>query len=221
MTDPMESQTANPIVWLSYASAEVTPVTHTAAKIKSFGSLPDGWHYGDGGSAPSVIVRKALNRLYQFLMVGFFETDAFPGPNGQIMVTAYRGRHCIEVTVEADGTFTVARQIDGRDVSFKPEITDWQADLELGRITLELEREKCGTFGSSTLKTSMFVQEHSGNSRSASPAGAGARQFSMNNVESLEAAAYAPMPLSSTMGLAANLPSSGHSTKAELNLLVA
>jgi len=190
----VDSQTINSTIWSTVVGGEITPRAKTVAKIRSFGGLQVGWHYGTGKAPPSWIVATALNYLYQLMMLGFSETDAFPGPDGQIMVTAYIRKHCIEVTVETDGTLTIAHQVDGHDVSFKPEVTAAQANLELGRIVGELEREKCSTFGWSILSIMIPEPVNFGSLHSAFPAPAVAPPFSMNNVESIIAAAHAYMP---------------------------
>ncbi len=76
----------------------------TEQKITSFGKLPAGWNYGQGSPATSdrVITAILYNRLYR--AYGFSKTDAFPGNDGEIMITAYEGDHYVEITFEIDNT---------------------------------------------------------------------------------------------------------------------
>jgi hypothetical protein len=199
-------------IWTSSAGSKATPNQRTANKIRSFGALPDGWHYGSGAASPPWIVRKALNYLFRFMMMGFDETDAFVSDGGQIMVTAYKGDHCIEVTIEVDRTLTVAHQINGSDVFYSPEMPEFEANTELWRLVGGIEKEKCDTFGSSISEITTAGRVSLGASLSTFPAAGTALQFSTNYVESLVAAVSAPMRIGFTKELEESLRSSGHST---------
>src|ERR1022692_627445 len=106
----------------------------TARKIESYKRLPHGWHYGQGGPAAFRTIQVALGYLSMFMGFGFIETDAFPGVGGEIMVTAYRGKHCVEVTVEVDNTYTVSHQYDGDTRFYEPGLSAAQTYVELTNI---------------------------------------------------------------------------------------
>jgi hypothetical protein len=78
----------------------------TARKIRSFASLADGWHFGEGLPVSKEAIFDALFLHIQILMAGFTETDAFPGLSGEIQVTAYWNEDYFEFTRESDGTWT-------------------------------------------------------------------------------------------------------------------
>ena len=213
MTTLSVAAIGTPVIWTSSAAPAATPNSTTAAKIRSFGNLPDGWHYGSGSGSPAWVVRAALDLLYQFMMLGFSETNAFIGGEGQIMVTAYRGDHCVEVTVELDNTLSVAHQLQGVDVSFSPEILKSQAYAELARVVGSIDQDKCDTFGLLTSTTLIAGQGNFGNSLLASQAGAEGRLFLMSNAGSLAAAPSALTPIISTQGLGEFRQPIGHSTR--------
>ena len=199
-------------IWTSFIQDIYTSGHRTFDKIRSFGSLPSGWNYGSGGPARPWVVSRALDCLSQMILLGMSETDAFPGPDGQIMVTSYQGKHSFELTVEVDGTFTVAHQVDGHDVSFQPELTSIQANLELVRIVGELEREKCATFGWSTLRSRLtLVQASLGSSHLAFQAEAAALQSLMNDAGLPTAAAFVHTQIGFTGVSAGNQRYSGSS----------
>ena len=200
MTTFFAATKGTPVIWTSSAAPAATPNSTTAAKIRSFGNLPDGWHYGSGSGSPPWVVRAALDHLYQFMMLGFSETNAFIGGDGQIMVTAYRGDHCVEVTIELDNTLSVAHQFQGADVSFSPEISKSQAYAELARVVGSIDQGKCDTFGLLTSTTLITGQGNFENSLLASQAEAEERLFLMSNAGSLAAAASALTPITSTPG---------------------
>ena len=89
--------------------------THiTERKIRGFKRLQKGWHYGEGRPFGDNIINAAISLHKEALRLGFFETDAFPGANGEIMVTIYRHEHYLEFIIERDLTVTFSRE-DGDD----------------------------------------------------------------------------------------------------------
>lgn len=186
------------MIWTSFAGPAATPNAATAGKIRSFSNLPNGWHYGLGGGSPAWVVRSALDYLYQFMMLGFSETDAFIGGDGQIMVTAYRADHCVEVTIELDNTLSIAHQFQGMDVSFSPEISKLEAYAELARVVGSIDQVKCDTFGLLTSAPLIAGQGNFENSLSAYLAEAEERLFLMSNAGSLAAVAPAITHITST-----------------------
>jgi hypothetical protein len=82
----------------------------TTAKIKSFRELEPGWHYHEGGPPSAATVARAiyLHRLMRLL--GFAETDAFPGTEGEILLAAYLGDHCVEILVETEGKVSITHE---------------------------------------------------------------------------------------------------------------
>jgi hypothetical protein len=82
-----------------------TPLT--LRKISSFQLLPIGWDYGRGVPASTSTAERARSIYNSFTQLGFVETDAFPGSDGEIMVTAYKDDYYLECLVEIDGTYTI------------------------------------------------------------------------------------------------------------------
>ena len=97
----------------SWAAFEVLP-SQTLAKIDSFASLPVGWDYGDGVPASVNTVSLARNIFYELTQLGFTRTEAFPGTDGGIQVTAYEGdsQHII-VIVKPSGKISLTHKISG------------------------------------------------------------------------------------------------------------
>lgn len=84
-----------------------TPPSHflaTESKLDSFAALPNGWHYGAGVTPSEATIQNAHEWHRRFAQSGFLTTDAFPGAGGEIMVTAYRDEHFLEIVVETDNT---------------------------------------------------------------------------------------------------------------------
>jgi hypothetical protein len=83
----------------------------TRDKIADFAKLPYGWHYGTGTRPSDATIALAIDFHDFFLGLGFIATDAFPGGDGEIVVTAYEGEHCLEVIAEADGSVSIIHEI--------------------------------------------------------------------------------------------------------------
>lgn len=92
-------------------------VSATSQKIASFRSLPLGWHYGQGGPLSDIVINEALQIDSYYRQLGFTTTDAFPGTNGELMITAYRGPHCIETVISRDMRYSVTHERDDTEIS--------------------------------------------------------------------------------------------------------
>ena len=114
-------------------------VSATARKIESFRSLPAGWHYGQGGPLNMVVIEKALEMDGYYRKLGFTSTDAFPGADGELMITAYRGPHCIETTISTDLRYSVTYECDGAEMSATPnDINEVSAKRKVLQIGAEI-----------------------------------------------------------------------------------
>lgn len=78
----------------------------TKARILSFQSLEDGWHYGKGRGADKQAVQDAAELHQSLVWAGFDDTNAFPGAEGEILITAYRGEETFEFERSANGTWS-------------------------------------------------------------------------------------------------------------------
>ncbi len=76
----------------------------TVDKIFSFKQLDNGWCYGEGITITDEIIEKAIRLEARARLVGFSETDAFPGLNGEISVALYFQTHYFEFTFDVNGT---------------------------------------------------------------------------------------------------------------------
>jgi hypothetical protein len=93
------------------ASADQTPFLtrdqKTANKIRSFASLRLGWHYGSGVTPTDQMIDHALDWNNKLLSLGFSTTDAFPGVAGEILVTAYKDSHYVEILLDTNSTLSL------------------------------------------------------------------------------------------------------------------
>ncbi len=93
-------------------------LSETFTKVTEFAELPHGWHHGEGVPA----TREAIQQAHKFLNVaefaGLSRANAFPGGSGQIAVTFYNEDHVLELTIETDGTITIAEDYDNEQIDF-------------------------------------------------------------------------------------------------------
>jgi hypothetical protein len=96
-----------------YLTGTAMPVLgETYQKIDSFRLLPKGWHYGEGGPAEESAASAAEAILWAFALEGVSDTSAFPGANGEVMVTAYVDSHYLEAIAETDGSVSLTYELD-------------------------------------------------------------------------------------------------------------
>jgi hypothetical protein len=110
----------------------------TVQKIASFRHLAPGWHYGAGGPIDEKVTDMAFAMLARLTMAGLFDTDAFAGGDGEVMVTAYEGDHYIEIIVEADCTISLTHEYQGKEMFDQERMSEAAAHSELAKIVGEI-----------------------------------------------------------------------------------
>ena len=94
-------------------------IGQTAQKIASFRNLQVGWHYGSGVPPTDDTINKALILNSEAALAGFKKTNAFPGIDGEIQVTAYHHSTYLELTIEIDGTVTFVYEHDDNEIAYE------------------------------------------------------------------------------------------------------
>jgi hypothetical protein len=120
----------------------------TAMKILSFNRLPRGWHYGDGGPLSRARIDAALSLFWRMNLLGF-DTDAFPGAHGELMVAGNSANHYIEAIAEADNSISIVYEVNDAEVLSASNISLEKADEILKNIAAEMaSRDRWNTLGS-------------------------------------------------------------------------
>jgi hypothetical protein len=90
--------------------------TQTEEKIRSFGELPQGWNYGEGGPMSEEQIEVALLLLRYAAQLGWSRTNAFPGVSDEIMLTLYKGhKYYIEITINSGSDIDLVFEKDRRE----------------------------------------------------------------------------------------------------------
>ena len=104
----------------------------TLEKIDSFGDLEAGWHYTEGVRFDPKVLEAAKSLVVKANEVGFEKTDAFPGLNGEVMVTIYHGDLYSEYTVEPDFRVIFCQE-EGKKI-----VADWiEMDMDEAKGMIE------------------------------------------------------------------------------------
>jgi hypothetical protein len=125
----------------------------TVRKISSFLRLVPGWNYGEGDTFNEDIIDRAIELHKLLLSFVFYETDAFPGTDGSIMVTAYDNDDCLEFTIETDGGIRCILESNDVAVYEQENLTI----LQVKDILKQLRRERWRPSDSSILSTMTVV----------------------------------------------------------------
>lgn len=133
----------------------------TEARIRGFGDLEEGWHYGEGVPFDSAILDKAVALNSQAVGSGLPETAAFPGLNGEVMVTVCDSDHYLEFIIERSGTVTFTKEVGDRELGHEERLTFEEAQARLRRHGMaswrQYDSSRWGTFitgGSAVLSVS-------------------------------------------------------------------
>jgi hypothetical protein len=85
-------------------------------QIRSFSSFEHGWCHGRGEVFSESTINRAETVAQMFGAFGW-EAEAFPGPDGDIAVSATSDSGTLRVTVEQDEPLLVERKVDRRTVA--------------------------------------------------------------------------------------------------------
>jgi hypothetical protein len=110
----------------------------TENKIDSFATLAEGWDYGHGGPIARPTLETAVEWNAILRSLGFFETNAFPGGDGEVAVTAGYGAHHLEIIIEPDRKISIAYDQEGKQKLYLPSLSAPEAKWAVSRIAGEI-----------------------------------------------------------------------------------
>ncbi len=92
------------------------PEYRALRRINLFGKLKEGWDFGEGVPSPPGVVADAKTVLRTIVSCGIPKTDAFPGTDGEIIVTGYLERECFEFVVRIDRCVDIIIEQNDKEV---------------------------------------------------------------------------------------------------------
>jgi hypothetical protein len=189
------------------SSAHINRAQQTAEKISSFRELPTGWHYGNGNAPSDETIQKALTLNSELALSGFSKTNAFPGIEGEIQVTAYHGPLYLEFTIEPDRGITFIYEHNGEEIEQKEKL-----DLRTAVQIIRTFRGRTWVLSESFIKgTTTPIREISKVLPSSHPAMGAKSQSLMMSVYPKEELQFVNISGSSTRTSQAYQPSFGKS----------
>jgi hypothetical protein len=91
----------------------------TVEKIQRFADFEVGWSFGEGVAFAQNTLNKAIQLAKTAYTLGFQETDAFPGLNGEVMITVYQDNEYWEFTLQPAETITFVYERDDETVTYE------------------------------------------------------------------------------------------------------
>jgi len=87
-------------------------------KIQEFRLFNDGWSFGEGKSFNEKVIKRATELIKLAKRYGFTKDNAFPGLNGDIMVTIYKGNSCWEFKIDEKDKIIYAYEENNKDIDY-------------------------------------------------------------------------------------------------------
>ena len=110
----------------------------TKQYIESFATLPEGWHYGSGGSASKTDIAIMTGLLLKAAQLGFRVFEAFPGAEGEIQLAIYDRNNFHSITIEPSAKFTVTSEKNREQVFYKENLTYYDVIDKLENFRFQL-----------------------------------------------------------------------------------
>ncbi len=124
---------------------------HTINKINGFADLPIGWKFGKGKSIDGAKRILAKNFLEYGADNDIERFNAFAGEDGELLVSFYFEDNVLDITLENDGSVTVAEDKGDEQISFSSSLDLATAYKKLWEFTQKIQN----IFESSILPTTM------------------------------------------------------------------
>ena len=115
----------------------ISALQTTKRKIREFKELAQGWHFGEGVPIEQSILDAGIALNREAIRLGFLETDAFPGINGEVMLTIYSDDHYLEFTLETDSNVTFYREKDDEEVAYQEGLSFQDAQERIRQLRIE------------------------------------------------------------------------------------
>lgn len=120
-------------------------LNQTRGKLIGFAFLQEGWHFKEGVPAKEHTLRTALTLLGDLENAGFTRTDAYPGIDGSVMISAYDLPDSFDFSIRPSGAITVTHERDEEELFYREGMKE------------EEVREKIKEFGLSTCHTPDYL----------------------------------------------------------------
>lgn len=120
-------------------------LNETRGKLIGFAFLPEGWHFKEGVPAKEHTLKTALALLGALEAAGFDRTDAYPGIDGSVMISAYEMPEVYDFNIRPSGAITVSHEKGDEELFYQEGMTE------------DHVREKIKEFGLSTCHTPDYL----------------------------------------------------------------
>ncbi len=87
----------------------------TEQKIFEISEFENGWHYGEGVKFSKGAIKDILALHRELVLKGCFNTDVFPGLNGELQITVYSGKDCVIFERSIEGLWDVTHEINDEE----------------------------------------------------------------------------------------------------------
>ena len=113
-------------------------IIETITKIESFANMEEGWHFGEGVPPNEKKIQKAIGFIKYAGFLGIRRFNAFPGVDGEIQVTFYHLENMLELTLENDGSITIAEDEGKHQTLFREGASFHDAYNHIGEFSQQI-----------------------------------------------------------------------------------
>lgn len=126
-------------------------------KLSEFGDLPEGWYAGEGGPIEASLLATASRVLRAGYGVGFSKFDAFPGAAGEVLVTFYENKHCVEALIERNQDIVLTHEAPEQEDVETPCAGLAEVRIQLAKIRDSIWQNSLESFSQSILTPKSVV----------------------------------------------------------------
>jgi hypothetical protein len=130
------------------ASAGIDPIV---GNILSFLSLRKGWCHGYGSPVATSAAMNALRFMIALKMLDFDRFEAFPDPNGGVLLSSFHGDDSIEFFFRTDGMFDYAIERPTKEDEIGDNVDESAVIEKIWELSCQTTRNSSDSFNQFTI----------------------------------------------------------------------
>lgn len=127
----------------------------TLQKVNSFARLKEGWRFGEGMPITPDFLESAKLLLKEGARNNISRFNAFPAPDGSLMVSFYIEDYTMDLHLEADGSITYSKyskELRDEEIDYKEDISFDSAIRKIWNFSKEIDILESSTLEIGTAK---------------------------------------------------------------------
>ena len=124
----------------------------TIQKVNSFAGLKEGWRFGEGMPISLDLLESAELLLKEGGRNNILRFNAFPAPDGSVVISFYIEDYTIDLHLETDNSITYSKELRDEEIDYEEEVSFDSAIRKIWNFSKEIDILESSTLEIGTAK---------------------------------------------------------------------